>query len=121
MVAIDPAKVAAGQDPSYPAFALPFQDLDTSNHIAQWTQTLVDGVCPALGNVCDPQINNCCSGLICQSDNGDPPISTCQPPPQVCGAQGDSCDPGNNTCCDNLACQPGAGDPPQYTCRPYIN
>ena len=41
MVAIDPAKVAVGDDPSYAAFCLPFQDLTTSNHIAQWTQVVV--------------------------------------------------------------------------------
>ena len=41
MVAIDPDKIASGQDPSFAAFALPFQDLTTSNHIAQWTQTVV--------------------------------------------------------------------------------
>jgi hypothetical protein len=27
----------AGTDPSFAAFALPFQDLTTSNHIAAWT------------------------------------------------------------------------------------
>lgn len=37
MVAIDPARLARGQDPSSPAFCLPFQDITTSNHIAQWT------------------------------------------------------------------------------------
>ena len=37
MVAIDPARLAKGQDPSSPAFCLPFQDITTSNHIAQWT------------------------------------------------------------------------------------
>ncbi|MBX7096360.1 MAG: hypothetical protein K1X89_01495 [Myxococcaceae bacterium] len=47
MAAVDPAKLAAGMDPSFAAFALPFQDLATSNHIAQWT-TLVVG---------DPGIN----------------------------------------------------------------
>ncbi len=41
MVAVDPAKVAQGQDPSYAAFCLPFQDLSTSNHIAQWTTVVV--------------------------------------------------------------------------------
>jgi hypothetical protein len=41
MVAVDPAKVLAGQDGSYPAFFLPFQDLSTSNHIAQWTEVVV--------------------------------------------------------------------------------
>jgi hypothetical protein len=37
MVAIDPARLAQGVDPSSPAFCLPFQDITTSNHIAQWT------------------------------------------------------------------------------------
>jgi hypothetical protein len=43
MFAVDPDKVAAGQDGSYPAFFLPFQDLATSNHIGQWTQKVVTG------------------------------------------------------------------------------
>jgi hypothetical protein len=37
MAAIDPARLAQGQDPSSAAFCLPFQDITTSNHIAQWT------------------------------------------------------------------------------------
>lgn len=41
MFAVDPDKVLAGQDGSYPGFFLPFQDLTTSNHIAQWTQVIV--------------------------------------------------------------------------------
>jgi hypothetical protein len=41
MVAIDPELAAAGQDPSYPAFALPFQDVTSSNHIAQWTEEII--------------------------------------------------------------------------------
>jgi hypothetical protein len=41
MVAIDPARLATGQDPSSPAFCLPFQDITTSNHIAQWTAVAV--------------------------------------------------------------------------------
>jgi hypothetical protein len=41
MVAIDPERAAAGQDPSVAAFALPFQDISSSNHIAQWTEEIV--------------------------------------------------------------------------------
>lgn len=41
MFAISPDAVQAGQDGSYPAFFLPFQDLTTSNHIAQWTKAVV--------------------------------------------------------------------------------
>lgn len=41
MVAIDPDRALAGEDPSYPAFYLPFQDVTSSNHIAQWTKEIV--------------------------------------------------------------------------------
>lgn len=46
MFAFDPAKILAGQDGSYPAFFLPFQDFTTSNHIAQWTQKIVGSTQP---------------------------------------------------------------------------
>ena len=36
-----PAKAAQGQDPSAPAFRLPFQDLGSSNQTAQWTEHVV--------------------------------------------------------------------------------
>lgn len=41
MSAIDPERARDGEDPSYPAFALPFQDPTTDNRSAQWTQTTV--------------------------------------------------------------------------------
>ena len=41
MTAFDPSKASSGADPSYPAFWLPFQDLGSGNHIAQWV-TKVD-------------------------------------------------------------------------------
>ena len=41
MAAIDPDKIADGEDGSFAAFALPFQDITTSNHIAQWTTKVV--------------------------------------------------------------------------------
>jgi len=41
MTAFDPAKAKAGTDPSYPGFWLPFQDVGSGNHIAQWV-TKVD-------------------------------------------------------------------------------
>lgn len=36
-----PARAAAGQDPSGPAFRLPFQSLTDNNHIAQWTERVI--------------------------------------------------------------------------------
>jgi hypothetical protein len=41
MFAVDPAKILAGEDGSFTAFFLPFQDPKTSNHIAEWTQQIV--------------------------------------------------------------------------------
>ena len=46
MFAVDPAKVLAGTDGSYPGFFLPFQNLQTSNHIGQWTEKIVGGSQP---------------------------------------------------------------------------
>jgi hypothetical protein len=76
MAAVDPDALAQGQDGSFPAFALPFQDLGTSNHIAQWTTRIVPpnpdpggdgGVCLELGEACEPGEDECCSGLSCES------------------------------------------------------
>lgn len=36
-----PDKAAASTDPSHAAFRLPFQNLDSNNHIAQWTEQIV--------------------------------------------------------------------------------
>ena len=41
MVGVDPG--AGGSDPSYSAFCLPFQDVTTSNHIAQWAKYFIQG------------------------------------------------------------------------------
>ncbi len=41
MVPFFPARAAQGMDPSAPAFRVPFQDVATANHIAQWTQSIV--------------------------------------------------------------------------------
>jgi hypothetical protein len=41
MVGVQPA--IGGGDPSFTAFCLPFQDITTSNHIAQWTKEFIQG------------------------------------------------------------------------------
>ncbi|HEY4243934.1 MAG TPA: hypothetical protein VGM88_29170 [Kofleriaceae bacterium] len=38
-----PNRALEGMDPSGPAFRVPFQDVTTNNHIAQWTQQVVIG------------------------------------------------------------------------------
>jgi len=41
MTPVFPTRAAAGQDPSGATFRVPFQDVTTANHIAQWTQAIV--------------------------------------------------------------------------------
>lgn len=65
MAAVDLDAAEAGQDPSFPAFWLPFQDMGTGNHIAQWVEKVVrrpclnDTDCPAThrceANECVPK------------------------------------------------------------------
>jgi len=45
MAAIDPSKSEMATDPSHAAFWLPFQDIKTGNHIAQWAETVVKKGC----------------------------------------------------------------------------
>ena len=48
MTPVFPARAAAGNDPSGNAFRVPFQDVSTANHIAQWTQAVVVDQPPAV-------------------------------------------------------------------------
>ncbi|MCI0571821.1 MAG: hypothetical protein L0Y66_13800 [Myxococcaceae bacterium] len=112
MAAVDPDKVAAGLDPSHAAFALPFQELDTSNHIAQWAQYLVTGGCATEGEGCTTG-GGCCNGLQCVGPS-DPPVPcdvagacVCRPIPE-CTAEGQSCT-SSGGCCDGLTCQDASG------------
>jgi len=90
MAAVDPDAIHRGEDGSFPAFALPFQDLSTSNHIGQWTRRVVPtdpdpggggsdaGVdagprCRTRGESC--AAGSCCSGLVCRDRGGGP---TCE-------------------------------------------
>ncbi len=49
MVAVSPDRLqtneSGGSDPGYPPFWLPFQDMTTGNHIAQWTQKVARQPC----------------------------------------------------------------------------
>ena len=45
MAAFDPEEAAAGREAAYPAFRLPFQDIETGNHIGQWVTTVERQTC----------------------------------------------------------------------------
>jgi hypothetical protein len=52
MAAFDPAKAGSSQDPSFPAFWLPFQDITGGNHIAQWSTKVPRKTCTSTSQ-CD--------------------------------------------------------------------
>jgi hypothetical protein len=66
MAAVDFEKAQNGEDPSYPAFWLPFQDMGSGNHIAQWTERVlrtpcnIDADCPKNGTQSMKCDNNEC-------------------------------------------------------------
>jgi hypothetical protein len=65
-----------GSDPSSPAFWLPFQDITTHNHTAQWTSSVVNmpppdgGTCIAGGQNCTMAPNSCCADAPVCTANG---------------------------------------------------
>ncbi len=85
MAAVDPQAILRGEDGSFAPFALPFQDITTSNHIAQWTAQVVPvdpdpnnpTGCPDIGDICDPAGPACCGAATC-SDNGNG-VYVCKP------------------------------------------
>lgn len=61
MVAFDPARAAAGMDPSFPAFWLPFQDINSGNHIGQWSTEVPRANCSGSGQ------STCAAGEVCSN------------------------------------------------------
>jgi hypothetical protein len=71
MVAVSLDDLAAGSDPSFPAFWLPFQDDTAHNHIAQWVDAIQGCTGSTTGQACSATMP-CCDG------------STCNPTTMVC-------------------------------------
>src|SRR5262249_38104208 len=94
---LDAAALGAGTDPSRPAFWLPFQDLGTNNHLAQWTQRALSGTCTTDAT--------CGSGRCCF--NGA--CGSCPPPPPPMCTQNVHCP--TNQCCTSGQCI-ACGSPP---------
>jgi len=58
-------------DRSFPAFWLPFQDVNAHNHTAQWVQKVVGGGTPPKdgGGTCAPMNAACGPGVTCCTDS----------------------------------------------------
>ncbi len=104
-IRLDPGAVQQGQDVSWPAFWLPFQDLGTNNHLAQWAQEAFTGACamPDAGPSHDAggsDASACAPGLCCNNGGCAP----CPTPPvsgPTCAATS-NCSPGQ--CCVAGSC-----------------
>jgi hypothetical protein len=71
MTAVVLEDLANGDDPSRPAFWLPFQDDNAHNHIAQWVETVIppETGCQQGGETCDAT-HKCCAGSLCNTSTG---------------------------------------------------
>ncbi|MFO0579509.1 MAG: hypothetical protein U1A78_36390 [Polyangia bacterium] len=67
MIPVDAAKLEKGMDSSYPPIRLPFQDLNTGNHIAQWVEEIDRAKCSVMDMTgCGP--NEVCMDGVCKPD-----------------------------------------------------
>jgi hypothetical protein len=66
MVAVSPDRINTPGDGGYPPFWLPFQDISTGNHIAQWTEKVA-----RMGCTSDMQ---CMMGEFCSGGECVPPV-----------------------------------------------
>jgi hypothetical protein len=70
-VVVDPDPTLDTGDRSFPAFWLPFQDVTSHNHSAQWVQQVQGtpmpdgGTCGEVGAACGGVSNGCCSDVVC--------------------------------------------------------
>lgn len=60
---LSPTRLMSG-DGGYPAFWLSFQDMTTSNHIAQWTQAVKRAPCTP-GDTTQGQTGEVCVDSVC--------------------------------------------------------
>jgi hypothetical protein len=97
-IQLDPNAVQAQTDVSWPAFWLPFQDLQTNNHLAQWAQQSFTGPCA--------KASDCAMGQCC--DMGGCTACATLPPPTPSCAVDANCPTGE--CCSAGAC--GSCAPP---------
>ena len=109
MAAVDPDLVKQGVDPSFAAFALPFEGFTSASHVAQWAKYYVANGCSTEGEGCGSGGSTCCSGLQCVRPDQNPLAPCdgadgcqCQDVPQ-CAAAFQKCTAAA-PCCDGLRC-----------------
>jgi hypothetical protein len=103
--AIDTTRIAPGEDPSFAAFWLPFQQTSESNHRALWSSDPADS-CLSRVDLCGNGIDDDCSGA---ADD-----SCCTPQAEQCGNMiDDDCDLAADEGCNcgpSEICANGADD-----------
>jgi hypothetical protein len=115
-IKLDASGVQAGTDVSFPAFYLPFQDITTNNHLAQWAQKSFQGTCKTDPD-CSGQPGKCCDNGGCTTcESTTPPNATCATTPNC----------PTNQCCNSGACgacAPGqdAGGPRPNSCTTCLD
>jgi hypothetical protein len=107
VAAVDPSAIGTGEDPSFPAFRVPFQGLDENNHRAYWTLDVTEG--EGGGGAGG-------SGAGGSGQGGDGGSGTgCS---EILGA-GDPCEPVND-CCETGSLCDTTDDGATYECVPII-
>lgn len=104
-VGVDVDQFGHGHDTSWPAFWLPFQNVTSHNHSAQWVSRVVTRTCVMETGTCPgPGGTDCCAGLTCDAATRRC-VRPCVPTTGVCPGAGGA------TCCSPLVC-----DPTTHTC-----
>ena len=92
VMAIDPARVDRGEDPSYAPYWLPGQETRADNIAAIWAPT----ACRGRDESCSAS-SECCSGECAAADPSMPDVLTCRPP-IACRRAGESCEIAEDCC-----------------------
>ena len=92
VMAIDPARIASGEDPSYAPYWLPGQETRADNIAAIWAPT----ACRGRDESCSAS-SECCSGECAAADPSMPDVLTCRPP-IACRRAGESCEVAGDCC-----------------------
>lgn len=92
VMAIDPDRVASGEDPSFAPYWLPGQDTHADDIAALWART----ACKPRGESCTSS-GECCSGECRAADPDHPDTLTCEPP-STCRPRGATCDQASDCC-----------------------